>query len=113
MRVRTVANKSKLKVFIIQAIDRKISLDDLAISKGLDFVDLLTEIEAIIYSGTKINIDYFINEVMDPDKVDEIMEYFAESTTDDIDEAPNELGGDFTEEEVRLIRIKFISEKAN
>ena len=113
MRVRTVANKSKLKVFIIQAIDRKISLDDLAISKGLDFVDLLTEIEAIIYSGTKINIDYFINEVMDPDKVDEIMEYFAESTTDDIDEALNELGGDYTEEEVRLIRIKFISEKAN
>ena len=100
-------------MFIIQAIDRKISLDDLAISKGLDFVDLLTEIEAIIYSGTKINIDYFINEVMDPDKVDEIMEYFAESTTDDIDEALNELGGDFTEEEVRLIRIKFISEKAN
>ncbi len=113
MRVRTVANKSKLKVFIIQAIDRKISLDDLAISKGLDFVDLLSEIEAIIYSGTKINIDYFINEVMDPDKVDEIMEYFAESTTDDIDEALNELGGDYTEEEVRLIRIKFISEKAN
>ena len=113
MRVRTVANKSKLKVFIIQSIDRKISLDDLAISKGLDFVDLLSEIEAIIYSGTKINIDYFINEVMDPDKVDEIMEYFAESTTDDIDEALNELGGDYTEEEVRLIRIKFISEKAN
>ena len=113
MRVRTVANKSKLKVFIIQAIDRKISLDDLAISKGLDFVELIDEIEAIIYSGTKINIDYFINEVMDPDKVDEIMEYFAESTTDDIDEALNELGGDFTEEEVRLIRIKFISEKAN
>ena len=113
MRVRTVANKSKLKVFIIQAIDRRMSLVGLAISKGLDFVDLLTEIEAIIYSGTKINIDYFINEVMDPDKVDEIMEYFAESTTDDIDEALNELGGDFTEEEVRLIRIKFISEKAN
>ncbi len=113
MRVRTVANKSKLKVFIIQAIDRKISLDDLAISKGLDFVELIDEIEAIIYSGTRINIDYFINEVMDPDKVDEIMEYFAESTTDDIDEALNELGGDFTEEEVRLIRIKFISEKAN
>ena len=113
MRVRTVANKSKLKVFIIQAIDRKISLDDLAISKGLDFVELIEEIEAIIYSGTKINIDYFINEVMDPDKVDEIMEYFAESTTDDIDEALNELGGDFTEEEVRLIRIKFISEKGN
>jgi ATP-dependent DNA helicase RecQ len=113
MRVRTVANKSKLKVFIIQAIDRKISLDDLAISKGLDFIELVEEIEAIIYSGTKINIDYFINEVMDPDKVDEIMEYFAESTTDDIDEALNELGGDYTEEEVRLIRIKFISEKGN
>ena len=113
MRVRTVANKSKLKVFIIQAIDRKISLDDLAISKGLDFVELIEEIEAIIYSGTKINIDYFIDEVMDPDKVDEIMEYFAESTTDDIDEALNELGGDYTEEEVRLIRIKFISEKGN
>lgn len=113
MRVRTVANKSKLKVFIIQAIDRKISLDDLAISKGLDFVELIEEIEAIIYSGTKINIDYFIDEVMDPDKVDEIMEYFAESTTDDIEAALTELGGDFTEEEVRLIRIKFISEKGN
>lgn len=113
MRVRTVANKSKLKVFIIQAIDRKISLDDLAISKGLDFVELIEEIEAIIYSGTKINIDYFIDEVMDPDKVDEIMEYFAESTTDDIEAALSELGGDFTEEEVRLIRIKFISEKGN
>ncbi len=113
LRVRTVANKSKLKVFIIQAIDRKIALDDIAISKGLEFPELLDEIEAIIYSGTKINIDYFINEVIEEDHILDIYEYFRESQTDDIDAAINELGSAYSEEEIRLIRIKFVSEMGN
>jgi ATP-dependent DNA helicase RecQ len=113
LRVRTVANKSKLKVYIIQAIDRKIALDDLAMSKGLDFGELLDEMEAIVYSGTKINIDYFLNEVMDEDHIEELMEYFRSSSSDSVQEALDELGGDFTEEEVRLVRIKFLSEMGN
>ncbi|NLK92854.1 MAG: DNA helicase RecQ [Bacteroidales bacterium] len=113
LRVRTVANKSKLKVFIIQAIDRKIALDDIAISKGLEFPELLDEIEAIIYSGTKINIDYFINEVMEEDHISDIYEYFRESQTDEVETALAELGSDYTEEEIRLIRIKFVSEMGN
>jgi ATP-dependent DNA helicase RecQ len=113
LRVRTVANKSKMKVSIIQAIDRKIALDDIALTKGLDFPELLDEIEAIVYSGTKINIEYFLNEIMDSDHIEEIMDYFKESSTDSIQDALNELGGDFTEEEVRLVRIKFISEMGN
>ena len=113
LRVKTVANKSKLKVEIIQAIDRKISLEDIAISKGLEFAELIDEIDAIVNSGTKINIDYFIEDEIDLDKVDEIMDYFSESADGDIDEAINELGPDFTEEEIRLVRIKYISENSN
>ena len=113
LRVRTVANKSKLKVSIIQAIDRKVALDDIAVSKGIEFDELLDEIEAIVYSGTKLNIDYFLDEIMDEDHMLDIYDYFKESTTDDIEEALEELGEDFTEEEVRLVRIKFISEMAN
>ncbi|MBP6231099.1 MAG: DNA helicase RecQ [Paludibacteraceae bacterium] len=113
LRVRTVANKSKMKVFIIQSIDRKIALDDIAISKGLEFPELLEEIEAIIYSGTKINIDYFINEVMEEDHIEDIYEYFRESQTDGVEAALLELGSEYTEEEVRLMRIKFVSEMGN
>ena len=113
LRVRTVANKSKMKVSIIQAIDRKIALDDVAMTKGLDFSELLDEIEAIVYSGTKINIDYFLNEIMDADHIDELMDYFKSSSSDSIQEALDELGGDYTEEEVRLVRIKFLSEMGN
>jgi ATP-dependent DNA helicase RecQ len=113
LRVRTVANKSKLKVSIIQAIDRKVALDDIAMSKGIEFDELLDEIEAIVYSGTKLNIDYFLNEIMDEDHMLDIYDYFKESTTDKIDDALEELGSDFTEEEIRLVRIKFISEMAN
>ncbi len=113
IRVRTVANKSKLKVSIIQSIDRKVALDDIAMVKGLDFNELLDEIEAIVYSGTKINIDYFLEDVMDDDRVDDIFEYFRESETDDIDTALDNLDEDYTEDEVRLVRIKFISELAN
>jgi len=113
LRVRTVANKSKMKVFIVQSIDRKIALDDIAVTKGLEFNDLLSEIEAIVYSGTKINIDYFLNEVIDEDHIEDIYQYFKESETDDLEEAINELGNTYTEEEIRLVRIKFISELAN
>jgi len=113
LRVRTVANKSKMKVSIIQAIDRKIALDDVAVTKCLDFSELLDEIEAIVYSGTKINIDYFLNEIIDLDHIEEIIDYFRESSTDSIQEALDELGGDYTEEEIRLVRIKFISEMGN
>ena len=113
LRVRTVANKSKLKVSIIQSIDRKVALDDIAVAKGIDFSELLDEVEAIVYSGTKLNIDYFLDEVMDEDHLDDIYEYFKESTTDSLDEAFDELGDDYTEDEIRLVRIKFISEMAN
>jgi ATP-dependent DNA helicase RecQ len=113
LRVRSVANKSKLKISIIQAIDRKIALDDLATSKGLEFSELLDHIEAIVYSGTKINIHYFIDEIMDEDHQEDIFEYFRESESDSLEEAINELGSEYTEEEIRLVRIKFISEMGN
>ena len=113
LRVRTVANKSKLKVSIIQSIDRKVALDDIALAKGIEFSDLLDEIEAIVYSGTKLNIDYFLDEIMDEDHMQDIYDYFKESTTDKIEDAMEELGDEYTEEEIRLVRIKFISEMAN
>ncbi len=113
LRVRTVANKSKLKVSIIQSIDRKVALDDIAFSKGIEINELFDEMEAIVYSGTKLNIDYVLEEVMDEDHVEDIYDYFKESTTDSIEEAMKELGEDYTEDEIRLVRIKFISEMAN
>ena len=113
IRVKTVAKKSLLKVNIIQAIDRQVDLEDLASAKGLEFADLLDEIEAIVYSGTKLNIDYFIEDRMDDDKIDDIYDYFMESETDDLDAALDELDEDYTEEDIRLIRIKFLSEQAN
>ena len=112
LRVRTVAKKSLFKVKIIQSIDRKIDLEEIAKAQGLDFDELLTEIESIVYSGIKLNIDYYIEDVMDEDKVDDIYDYFYESETDDLDTAMQELG-DCTEEEVRLVRLKFFSEMAN
>ncbi|MBQ8711494.1 MAG: DNA helicase RecQ [Prevotella sp.] len=111
LRVRTVAKKSILKVKIIQNIDRQIALDDIATAQNIDFDELLDEVEAIVYSGTKLNIDYFLEEVMDEERVDEIYDYFADSDTDDLETAIQELGGD--EDEIRLVRIKFISEMAN
>ena len=113
LRVRTVANKSKLKVSIIQSIDRKVALDDIALAKGIEFGELLDEVEAIVYSGTKLNIDYFLEDVMDEDHVDDIYDYFKESTTDSLEVAMKELGDEYTEDEIRLVRIKFISEMAN
>lgn len=113
LRIRTTVNKSKIKVGIIHSIDRKVALDDIAVANGIEFDELLDEIEAIVYSGTKINIDYFIEDVIDDDHVEDIYQYFKESETDDLDEALDELGDDYTEEEIRLVRIKFISEMAN
>ena len=113
IRVRTRPDKSKLKINIIQQIDRKVALDDIAIALGLDFDMLISEVEAIVYSGTRININYFIEEIIDEDRIDDIYAYFKESTTDDINEALTELGSDYSEEEVRLVRIKFLSELAN
>lgn len=113
MRVRTVAKKSMLKVKIIQSIDRQIALDDIADAQGIDFEELLDEVEAIVYSGTKLDIDYFLEEVMDDDHVDDIYDYFAESETDKLSVAEEELGEDYSEDEIRLVRIKFISEMAN
>ena len=113
LRVRTVAKRSAVKVKIIHDIDNQRALDDIAIAQGIDFEELLDEVEAIVYSGTKLNIDYFLEEVMDDDHVDDIYEYFSESETDDLDTAMEELGDEYSEEEVRLVRIKFLSEVAN
>ena len=108
--VRTVANKSKVKIAIIHAIDRKIPLDDIAQSKGMELDELLDDIEAIVNSGTKIDINYFIDEILDEEQQDDIFQYFKESEKDDLNEAYRELGSEYTDEEIRLMRIKFISE---
>lgn len=114
LRVRTVPNRSLNKVSIIQGIDRKLALDDIAKAKGLEMEELLDEIEAIVYSGTKLNIDYYIEDVMDEDHMQDIYDYFMEdSESDDLDDAMDELGDDYSEEEIRLVRIKFLSEMAN
>lgn len=113
LRVRSMANKSRIKISIIQAIDRKIDLDELANSKCMEFGELLDEIEAIVYSGTKINISYFINEVIDDDHQEDIFEYFKEADSDSLEEAIQELGSEYSEDEIRLMRIKFLSELGN
>lgn len=112
--VKSVVNKSALKVFIIQSIDRKLALEDIALSKSIPLNELITEIESIVSSGTKIDLNYYIDEYIDPYHVEEIYEYFREAETDSIDKALLELGEDeYTEEEIRLIRIKFFSELGN
>ncbi|HNX80393.1 MAG TPA: HRDC domain-containing protein, partial [Prolixibacteraceae bacterium] len=112
--VRTVANKSKIKVSIIQSIDRKISLEDIADSKGIEFGEMLSEIEAIVNSGTKINIDYYIDEVLDEEYQEEIFDYFREAADDSIEAAVAELGeGNYSADLIRLMRIKFLSDMGN
>jgi len=114
MVVRSVANKSKIKVGIIQSIDRKLSLDDISSSIGIDMNDLIAEIETIVNSGTKINIDYYLDEIMDEDRQEEIFDYFKEAEDDDIEAALHELGEDeYTEKDIRLMRIRFLSELGN
>ena len=113
LRVRSVANKSKLKISIIQAIDRKIDLNEIAVSNGIDFDQLLDEIEAIVNAGTRINISYFIDEIIDPEDQKDIFDFFRTQETDNLDEAYAELCPDYSEEEVRLVRVKFLSELGN
>ncbi|MBP5346088.1 MAG: DNA helicase RecQ [Bacteroidales bacterium] len=113
LRVRTIANKSKIKVSIIQAIDRKIALDELAQSYNMDFSELLDELETIIASGTSIDINYFLEEILDEDSIQEIFDFFKEEQNNNIEEAYKEFGKDYKEEEIRLVRIKFLSEVAN
>ena len=114
MVVKSVGGKSANKIFIIQSIDRKMDFEDIARAKDLDFDELLTEIETIVNSGTKLNISYYINEYMDEDKAEDIYLYFKEDAeSDSLAEAVNELGREYTEEEIRLVRIKFICEQGN
>ena len=112
-RVKTVAKKSMQKVKIIQSIDHQLSLDDIARAEGLDFDELIDKLDDIVDSGTKLNIDYYLDDTYDEDQIDDIYDYFMESDTDDIDKAMDELNEDYTEEEIRLVRIQFISEMAN
>jgi ATP-dependent DNA helicase RecQ len=111
--VKSVPNKSANKIYIIQNIDKKIPLDTIASSKGMNFSELLDELEAIVNSGTKVNIKYYLNDIMDEEKQLDAMEYFRSSHSDSIDEAQNELGPDYTEEELRLLRLTFMSEMGN
>src|SRR5690606_20246593 len=113
MVVKSVVNKSGLKVFIIQSIDRKMSLEDIARAKGKETTEILTEIEHIVASGTKINLYYIIDELLDEDYQNEIFEYFRETQKDSIQEAIKEFDEIYSEEELRLMRIKFLSEVGN
>jgi ATP-dependent DNA helicase RecQ len=114
MVVKSVVNKSGLKVYLIQNIDRKLPFEDLAKAKGITMSDVINEIESIVSSGTKVNIDYYIDDTIDDDKQDEVFDYFKTAETDSVDAALKELGEeDYTEEEIRLMRIKFISEMGN
>ncbi|PTM03905.1 MAG: ATP-dependent DNA helicase RecQ, partial [Bacteroidetes bacterium] len=111
--VKSVVNKSGLKVYIIQSTDRKLTLEDIAAAKGLSMDDLITEIEHIVQSGTKINLDYVIDEMFDEDQIEEIHDYFMEAQSDDLGLAHEEFDGDYSEEELRIMRIKFMSDVAN
>ncbi|MDX9752133.1 MAG: HRDC domain-containing protein, partial [Flavobacteriales bacterium] len=111
--VRSVVNKSGNKVHIIQNIDKRLPLDSIARSKGLTLDDLLTEMESIVQSGTRLDINYHLNDVLEEDAQEEIMDYFRNSETDDIETAHQEFDGDYSEEELRLMRLRFMSEVAN
>ncbi|NRA92012.1 MAG: HRDC domain-containing protein, partial [Psychroserpens sp.] len=111
--VKSTGSNSAIKLYIIQNIDRKLPLDDIASSKGMSMEDFVKEMEAIVFSGTKLNINYWIDEILDEDQQEEIHEYFMESETDKISEAVEEFDGDYEDEELRLYRIKFMSEVAN
>lgn len=113
MVVKSIVNKSGLKVYIIQSSDRKLPLEDIAAAKGLDMKSLIVEIENIVYSGTKINLDYYIDDMLEEDAQEEIHDYFMEAETDSIEDAMEEFEGEYSEEEIRLLRIKFISEMAH
>jgi ATP-dependent DNA helicase RecQ len=111
--VKSTGANSALKLYIIQSVDRKLSLEDIARAKGLDMDALLKEMEQIVYAGTKLNIDYWLNEVLDEEQQEEIYDYFMEADTDNIKVAMAEFDGDYDTEELRLMRIQFISKEAN
>ena len=112
--VKSAPTKSANKVYIIQSIDRQMSLEDIAQARGLDMNELLTEIEAIVSTGTRLNLDYYIRQEVDEDVVEEIYDYFkTEASSDSLDNALKDLGGDYEEMEIRLVRIKFLCEVAN
>ena len=113
MIIKSTGTNSSLKLYIIQSIDRKLPLDDIANAKGMDMVEFIKELESIVFSGTKLNIDYWIDETFDEDQQEEIHDYFMESESDSIQDAIEEFEGDYEDEELRLYRIKFISEVAN
>lgn len=113
MVVKTVANKSKFKVYIIQNIDRKIDLEDIASALSLSFDELIKEMEAIVFSGTKLNIDYYLNQILDEEQQEEIMDYFMDASSDNISEAFDEFEGDYAEEDLRLMRLKLHSKHGN
>lgn len=113
LRVRSIPDKNSTKLYIITLIDRKIPLEEIAHSKGLEFSELIDEIEAIVYSGTKININYYIDEIIDEDSQEELFDFFRDGETDDLNKAYREFGSDFTEDEIRLVHIKFVSEMGN
>ncbi len=111
--VKSLVNKSGMKVQLIQNIDRKLPLEDIGKAQGKSLEYVIEEIEAIVASGTRVNIDYYIDEMLDSDAQEEVYEYFSEATTDDLKTAFDEFDGDYTEEELKLMRIKFMSEMAN
>ena len=113
MVVKSTGSNSALKLYIIQNVDRKLPLDDIASSKGMEMDEFVKEMEAIVYSGTKLNINYWVDEVLDEDQQEEIHDYFMEAESDKISDAIDEFDGDYDDEELRLYRIKFISEVAN
>jgi ATP-dependent DNA helicase RecQ len=111
--VKSTGTNSALKLYIIQNVDRKLPLDDIASAKGLDMSDFVKEMEVIVNSGTKLNINYWIEDILDEDQQEELYDYFLEAETDSIEAALEEFDGDYDEEELKLYRIKFLSEVAN
>ena len=111
--VKSVVNKSGLKVHIIQNIDRKVPLDDIARAKGKELEEVIGELEAIVGSGTKVNIDYYIDNILDEEDQEDIYNYFMEAESEELQEAYDEFDGDYTEDQLRLMRVKFMSEVAN
>ncbi len=111
--IKSTGANSGLKLYLIQSIDRKLLLEDIALAKGMKMSQLISEMETIVFSGTKLNIDYWIKEILDDDQIEELTDYFMEATSDDLSLASDEIDGDYEEEELRLFRLKFISEVGN
>jgi len=111
--IKSTGSNSSLKLYLIQNIDKKLPLDDIASGKGMDMEQLLDEMETIVKAGTKLDINYWIDEILDEDSQDELFEYFIETDSDKINEALRNFNGDFEEDEIRLYRLKFLSEIAN